>query len=151
MHILRNFEKKLKKFHLSQNELRQFVEWGTNLFMTNIIKQIIPKGFLWKLSLLNIVIIGIAVGIVGWSMYYTACFLVGGSACTAVEEQDYFNSTLFQYLVIFSVLGIIIIGFIHYYLTKKVIQPIYHLIESTEMLKQGTYPAPINVDLVDEI
>lgn len=127
------------------------MEWGTNLLMNNVIKRIIPKGFLWKLSLLNIVIIVIAVGIVGWAMYYTACFLMDGIGGTAVAKQDYFNSTLFQYLIIFSGLGILIISFIHFYLTKKVIRPIHQLIASTKMLKQGTYPSPITVDPVDEI
>jgi len=113
--------------------------------------RIIPKGFLWKLTLLNIIAMAIAIGIIGLAIYYTACFLVDGIGNTAQVRQSYFNSTLFQYLVIFSGLGILVSSIVHFYLTKKVVRPIHQLIESTKMLKEGKYPSPIQRALDDEI
>jgi len=114
-------------------------------------KRILPKGFLWRLSLLNIIVMAIAIGIIGWAIYYTACFLVDGIGNPTVERQAYFNSTLFQYLVIFSGLGILVTSIVHFYLTKKIIRPIHHLIESIKMLKQGSYPPQIKEISDDEI
>src|SRR5690625_5062657 len=144
MLILRNCVKKLKKFPPSLKELQQFVEWGINLSMNNLMRRIVPKGFLWKLSLLNIVVIGLAVGMIGWAMYYTACFLVDGIGSTAVTRTNYFHSTLFQDFIIFSGLGILVSSIVHFYLTKKVIRPINQLTESTKILKQEKYPSPIS-------
>src|SRR5690625_6885342 len=68
-----------------------------------------------------------------------------------MERQAYFNSTLFQYLVIFSGLGILVTSIVHFYLTKKIIRPIHHLIESIKMLKHGSYPPQIKEISDDEI
>lgn len=87
----------------------------------------------------------------GWAVYETACLLVGGIGGFSVTRQQQFNATLFQYLLIFTILAIFISSFVHFYVTKKMISPINQLIDATKQLKEGTYPPPIPVASNDEI
>lgn len=84
-------------------------------------------------------------------MYHTACFLVEGFANLEQQKQSQFNTTLFQYLLLFSVVGIIIGSMIHFYLIKKLIHPIRKLIKSTKQLQKGHYPDQITTTSKDEM
>lgn len=86
-----------------------------------------------------------------WAIYHTACFLVDGMETGSGWSQELFNSTLFNYLLIFSIIAIVAGSLIHFYLTKKLIQPLRELIESTKSMKHGHYPRPIEVKSEDEI
>ncbi|GGN62482.1 hypothetical protein GCM10007971_28440 [Oceanobacillus indicireducens] len=66
-------------------------------------------------------------------------------------NQAQFNKTLYYYLWIFSLLAIIIGSIAHFYLTKRLIHPLKRLIESTNSMKKGDYPEPIEVTTSDEI
>lgn len=112
---------------------------------------IMPQGFLWKLTLLNTVVITLAMGLTGWAIYEAACNLVGGIGNPSDLRQTYFSATLFHYFLIFTGLGVLISTIIHYYLTKKMIHPIRELIISTKSLAKGTYPAPIDEQSSGEI
>lgn len=111
-----------------------------------------PKGLFWKLTLLNIVVITSAMALSGWAIYETACYLVDGIGNpTAAGEQSQFNAVLFQYFLIFTVGGVVLAGIIHYYFTKKLIQPLKKLTESTKILKEGKYPHAIQVKTSGEM
>ncbi|WP_036823501.1 sensor histidine kinase [Pontibacillus yanchengensis] len=110
-----------------------------------------PKGFLWKLTALNVMIITLFIVLSGLAMYNTACFLVESMGSLNNEKQVYFNSTLLQYLWLFSLIAILIGSIVHYLLTKKLVSPIKELIESTKSLKEGSYPDPIQVSSKDEM
>lgn len=110
-----------------------------------------PKGFLWKLTLLNTVIIVGAIALSSFAVYHTACFLVEGIGDLGEQRQQQFNATLFQYLWIFSIIGITTGGLLHFYLTKKLFRPIKKLIASTEQLKRGEYPDEIVASSQDEV
>jgi len=110
-----------------------------------------PKRFLWRLTLLNIIIISSFIVLSSWAIYHTACFLVDGMGTRNGWSQELFNSTLFNYLLIFSIITIVAGSLIHFYLTKKLTQPLRELIESTKNMKQGHYPEPIETTAKDEI
>src|SRR5699024_5185010 len=110
-----------------------------------------PKGFLWKITLLNSMVIALAMGITGWAIYETACKLVDGFGGSSSLGNIQFNATLFQYFLIFTISGILLSIVLHYYLTKKLMQPIRELISSTKTLKSGHYPAPIQLKSSDEM
>lgn len=110
-----------------------------------------PKGFLWRLTILNTFVIAAAIALSGWAIYNTACFLVEGIGNLNETRQKSFNVTLFQYLLIFTIIGISFGSLLHYYLTKRLIKPIKQLIESMKQLKTGEYPKPIKVTSQDEI
>lgn len=80
----------------------------------------------------------------GWSLYNTACLLVDRMYANSIQ-QTYFKQTLFQYLLLFSIMAIVIGSVLHYYLTKKVTKPVRQLIASTKTIKKGIYPQPIPV------
>lgn len=113
--------------------------------------KLIPRGFLWRLTLLNILVIAVAIGLSGYAMYNTACFLVEGMASLPANRQKQFNATLYQYLLIFTMLGILVSSVLHFYFTKKLIEPIKQMIQSTKQLKQGEYPEEIEVTSDDEV
>lgn len=111
----------------------------------------LPRGFLWRLTFLNIFIIGLAISLSGWAVYNTACFLVEGMGSLPAQRQQQFNATLYQYLLVFTILGVLFSSVLHYYFTKRLVGPIKQLIEATEILKKGAYPPEIQVTSNDEI
>jgi two-component system sensor histidine kinase BaeS len=112
---------------------------------------LIPKGFLLRLTLVNIIVIVAFVMISSWAIYNTACLLADGIfSMTALKHQQ-FRETLFQYLWIFSISAVILGSLIHYYLTKKIIQPLKELIDFTKKLKKGEYSKPLDVKENGEI
>lgn len=119
--------------------------------MNKKIKSLLPKSFLVRLTFLNIIIISLFIVLSSWAIYNTACFLVEGMGTMNGTNQSQFNTTLFNYLLIFSFIAIIIGSIIHFYLTKKLIQPLKKLIHSTKSMKKGNYPKPIDVTSSDEI
>lgn len=114
-------------------------------------KSHLPKGFLFRLTFINIVVITCFVVLSGWAIYNTACKLADGFVTNNDQGQAQFEATLFQYLWIFIVLTIIIGSLVHYYLTKKLIHPLRELIQSTKLMKQGEYPPPLNKKSEDEL
>lgn len=115
------------------------------------LRKLFPKSILWRLTFLNVAIIAATIALSSWALYNTACFLVEGISDIENERQTQFNTTLFQYLLLFSIIGIIVGSLIHFHLIKKVIQPIRRLTESTKQLQQGYYPEPIETSSQDEM
>lgn len=114
-------------------------------------KSLFPKGFLWRLSAINILVIATAIAVSSWAVYHTACFLVEGMGNFGELRQKQFNATLFQYLWIFSVVIITFGSILHLHFVKKLIHPIHQLIESTQQMKKGKYPDPIDGTNDDEV
>lgn len=114
-------------------------------------KTIIPKGFLWKLTFLNVFVIILTISVSSWALYQTACVLVEGMGTLEGVRQQQFNATLLQYLWMFSLIGIVVGSVFHFYFTKRIIRPIRKLIESTKQLKKGEYPHVIQTHSQDEI
>lgn len=119
--------------------------------ISKILQALIPKGFLWRLTSVNFVVIAGTIVLSGLAIYHTACFLVDGIGNFSVTRQQQFNTTLFQYVFLFGVIAVFISSIIHFYLTKKLIDPVNKLIESTKVLKRGSYPERLPVTSKDEI
>lgn len=95
--------------------------------------------------------IGLAISLSGLAIYNTACYLVEGMGSLPAMRQQQFNATLYQYLLVFTVAGILLSSVLHFYFTKRLIGPIKQLIEATETLKKGSYPDEIKVTSKDEV
>lgn len=114
-------------------------------------KSIVPKQFLFQLTLVNLIIIASFITLSSWAIYNTACMLADGMITVSVFNQKQFETTLFQYLMIFSISAVLIGSLIHFYLTKKLITPLRELIQSTKQMSEGNYPRPVQVNTKDEI
>lgn len=95
--------------------------------------------------------------IIAWAVYKRACSLNAGMGNLGEAGQEQFNASLLQYVIIIVILGIVVGGAIHLYFTRKIIDPIKQLIESTKQIKEGSYPSRLStraegelVDLVDQ-
>ncbi|WP_240452400.1 ATP-binding protein [Virgibacillus sp. YIM 98842] len=110
---------------------------------------LLPKRFLFRLTFINVIVIASFIALSSWAIYNTACMLHDN--LTAVSSQSQFESTLFQYLWIFSISAIVVGSMIHFYLTKKLLHPLRELIASTKIIKRGEYPKPIKIESEDEI
>lgn len=119
--------------------------------MRNLLERVIPKSFLWRLSIVNIVVISSAILLTTWAVYETACLLVDGIGNFSLIGQQQFNTTLLRYFFIFTGIAVFLSSLTHFYVTKKLISPINQLIDATKKLKKGTYPAPIPNRSNDEI
>ncbi|MFD2751184.1 sensor histidine kinase [Virgibacillus siamensis] len=113
-------------------------------------KSWLPKQFLWRLSITNMIVITAFILLSGWSIYNAACSLADGLGAMNEQKQERFNAILFQYLWIFSAAAIVTGSLIHFYITRKLIGPIRKLIESTKSMKTGHYPEQIEVKSKDE-
>lgn len=111
----------------------------------------LPKQFLFRLTFINILVVTAFVGLSSWAIYNTACVLAEGLVTMSYQKQVQFEATLFQYLLIFSISTIVIGSLTHFYLTKKLVNPLRELISSTKKMKQGEYPNPIQVKSDGEI
>lgn len=101
------------------------------------------------MTFVNIFIVASFIVLSSLAIYNTACSLandLGGG-----NHQQQFDSTLFQYLLIFSTSAIVVGSLIHFYLTRKLIRPLRLMIESTKIMKEGQYPKPIEVTSDDEM
>jgi len=112
---------------------------------------LLPFGFLWRLTFLNTLVIIIATVFSGWAIYNTACFLAAGVGDFDAARQQHFNRTLLGYLWVFMIIVAITASVLHFFLTKRLLKPIRSLMDSTEQLKRGHYPGPIEVYKKDEI
>lgn len=111
----------------------------------------LPSRFIWRITLVNFIVITIAIILSGWAIYHTACFLVDGMGNFTGAGQEQFNATLFQYLILFGGIGVFIGILVQFYFTKKLLKPIEALVQSTKMLQQGVYPSPIPTEGEDEM
>jgi two-component system, OmpR family, sensor histidine kinase BaeS len=103
-----------------------------------------------RLTLLNTIVVTTFILVTGWAIYNTACFLVEGMVME-VERQDQFKSTLFEYLLLVSLFAVVVGSVLHFYLTNKLIGPLKELIKSTQKMKEGFYPDPIQIHASDEM
>lgn len=100
---------------------------------------------------MNVLVIAVFILLTGTAIYNFACFLVDQIHSVDSSKQQMFNETLFHYLVRVSVLAIIIGAVIHFYWTKRILQPINQLVTSTQSLTMGRYPEPMPKRSNDEI
>ena len=110
-----------------------------------------PKKILWRLTIPNMVVISIFIALSSIATYNTACYLADDIGTVQLENQVIFDTTLFQYILIFSISAIVASSLVHFYVTKKLINPLQELINSTIRMKKGDYPTPLSSSSTDEI
>ncbi|SDH86434.1 two-component system, OmpR family, sensor histidine kinase BaeS [Alteribacillus persepolensis] len=93
-----------------------------------------------RLTLGNILIVSIVLGLSGFTMYQFACQLVGDMNGVNQAQQQSFNQTLFGFVVMILFFSIIFGGLFYFYFVKKVVTPIQRLADSTEELIKGEFP-----------
>lgn len=133
---------------MSLSESKPYEEWGINLSQ---LKRPFPRTLLWRLSFVHLVVIIAIIGSIGWLVYTKACSLAGGVGQLGSSAQLQFNNELRDYLLVFSLVGVILGIVIHYYLLRQTLRPIHELIQSTKQLRQGAFPDPIRYRKTDEV
>lgn len=101
--------------------------------------------------IINGIVIGIVIWLVGVSVKDFACFLVGQYDFIGQEKQDIFNSTMHYYLLRASLIAVLVAALIYYFLMRKLLVPLQKLMKSTRLMTEGKYPEPIQVNAEDEI
>lgn len=100
--------------------------------------------------LINGMVIGIVIWLVGVSVKDFACLLVGQYEFFEEEKQEFFNSTMHFYLLRASLIAVIVAALIYYFLIRKVLVPLQNLMKSTQLMTEGEYPDPIKITSEDE-
>lgn len=113
--------------------------------------RLLPRKFLWRLTLLNILVIAPTIMISGWAIYNTACYLVEGMGSLDAIRQGQFNKVLFKYLWVFILISFSISSALQFYFTKRLLRPIHTLTHATKALKEGYYPEQMEMEREDEI
>lgn len=111
----------------------------------------LPRGLIWKITLLNITTIVFLTIFIGWSIYTTACSLTAGIGDLEAQKQGQFNTTLLYYVLVFIMIAIFLGVSLHLFFTRKILRPIQKLIDSTKLMKRGRYPKQITVHSRGEI
>ena len=107
------------------------------------------QSILWKLILLNGLVIGIAIWLAGVSVKDFACLLFNQYVGT--EESELFNKSMQSFLLKASFIAVLAAGFIHYVFVKRLLSPLKTLSLATQEMAKGKYPSALPVTTVDEI
>ncbi|WP_245983376.1 sensor histidine kinase [Ammoniphilus oxalaticus] len=109
------------------------------------------RSILWKLIVINGLVIGIAIWLAGVSVKDYACLLVNQYPFVSQQQSAHFNETMQQYLFKASLIAVLIAAFIHYFFVKKLLTPLQKLSEATQQLATGQYPLALPVSSHDEV
>lgn len=101
--------------------------------------------------MIHVLVTAFFIGLSGWAVYQTACFLADGIGVWGEQRQKQFNATLLEFLFIFSIGTIVVGSTIHFHLIKRVTDPLRRLIDSVKQMKDGRYPDPLSYQTNDEI
>lgn len=129
--------------------MKRRAEWGIGL--SPISKRRWRHRILWKLVLINALVIGILIWLAGVTVKDFACFLVGQDPRVSAQDSARFNETMRAYLIQMSLLAVVVAGSVHYFLAKRILTPLRRLSAATRQLAQGRYPTPLPVAAEDEI
>ncbi|WP_028594442.1 sensor histidine kinase [Paenibacillus assamensis] len=124
-------------------------EWGIALlpFKNNPIQ----INVMWKLIIINVAVIGIAIWLAGVSVKDYACLLFSNYPSVSPADSIAFTQTMQAFLIKASLLAVVIAGVFHFYFVKKLLLPLKKLSEATRQMAQGEMPEPLSVQIRDEI
>lgn len=101
--------------------------------------------------LVNGLVIAIVVWLTGVAVKDYACYLVFQSTHSGAIINSVFNATLQGYLWKMILAAVILAVFIHYFLIRKILNPLRKLACSTRQMSAGIYPEPIAESSQDEV
>jgi len=106
---------------------------------------------MWKFTLINVAVIGIAIWVAGVSVKDYACLLFANSPSVTAEESAIFTQTMQTFLIKASLTAVLIAAFFHYFFVKKLLLPLKELGHATRQMTQGEMPNPLSIRVNDEI
>ncbi|BBI36730.1 hypothetical protein KCTCHS21_61290 [Cohnella abietis] len=124
-------------------------EWGIALllFKNNPLR----INIMWKVTLINVAVIGIAIWVAGVSVKDYACMLFSSSPSVTPEESAIFTQTMQAFLIKASLTAVLIAAILHYFFVKKLLLPLKQLGHATQQMAQGEMPNPLPIHVQDEI
>ncbi|QUL53500.1 HAMP domain-containing histidine kinase [Paenibacillus tritici] len=108
------------------------------------------KSIVWKIMIINGIVIGMVIWLVGVSVKDFACLLVEQYSFVEQEKQHFFNQTMHFYLLRASLIALLVAAVIYYLLMRKIQIPLHQLMKSTRLMNEGKYPEPLPVASEDE-
>lgn len=109
------------------------------------------KKILFKLMLINFLVIGIVIWLAGVSVKDFACLMVNQYKISADGKNLLFNQTMQFYLLRASIFAVFIATIFYYYMVKKLLLPLHRLNNSIKSISEGQYQEPIPITSQDEI
>lgn len=108
-------------------------------------------NIMWKFTLVNVAVIGIAVWLAGVSVKDFACLLFANFPSVSPEESASFTQTMQIFLIKASLLAVLIAGIFHYYFVRRLLSPLKQLGRAARQMAQGEMPEPLSFRVRDEI
>ncbi|MGG3798732.1 HAMP domain-containing sensor histidine kinase [Metabacillus fastidiosus] len=105
------------------------------------------SNLLSKLVVLNSLVILLVILLAGLSVKDYACFLVNSKNITGPD----FVQTLNGFLLRVSILAFIIVGLFHYFIVRKIVQPIKLLSKAAKDIKEGNNPVELKIKASGEL
>lgn len=105
---------------------------------------------LWKLIIVNALMIAITIWLAGVSVKEFACLLVDQYPYIGREESVHFSETLQYFLFQSSFLAFLVAGILHYFFMRNLLRPLKRLGSSARQLAEGEYPPALPVVSRDE-
>lgn len=127
-------------------------EWGIDLWRLS--KNLVgfwTKSIIWKLVLINALVIGVVIWLTGVTVKDFACFLVNQNRFSGNANSELFNSTMRDYLIRASVIAAAAAAIIHYFLARRIVTRLRQLAVFAGQITNGAYPEPITERSNDEI
>lgn len=109
------------------------------------------RSLIWKLILINGLVIGVVIWITGVSVKDFACFLVNQYRFSDDVEKGLFNSTMQNYLLRASIIAVTAAAVIHYFFVRRIVKRLKQLAVFARQLTKGHYPETIKESSQDEI
>lgn len=108
-------------------------------------------NIMWKFTLINVAVIGIAVWLAGVSVKDFACLLFANYPSVSPEESATFSQTMQNFLIKASLLAVVIAGIFHFYFVRRLLYPLKKLGSATRQMAEGEMPEPLSFRVHDEI
>lgn len=119
--------------------MKRLEGWGTDLMQ---IKRWMfwREGLTSKLIIVNGLVIGVVIWLVGISVKDFACLVVAQNDLVGEGSSVSFNETMNAYLWKAITMATLLAAIIHYIFIRNVISPLKQLTKSTQRLMEGQYP-----------
>lgn len=108
-------------------------------------------SILWKLIIINGIVIAIAISLAGVSVKDYACLLFAHYPAVSQEESALFAQTMQGFLVKASIWAVLLAGIVHYFFVRRLLRPLNKLGECTRQMAKGQSPEPLPIQYQDEI
>ncbi|WP_152608158.1 sensor histidine kinase [Halalkalibacter okhensis] len=116
-----------------------------------IVKRMTKINLMLKLTVINSIVVGLVIWIVGVSVKDFACYLIEQENSLSAEQRLGFTNQLDSYLVYAVILSIFIAAVVHFYFIRSLLYPLSTLTEVTKEIAKGNDPVIIYNKNSDEI